>query len=123
MAKCPPLKSVAFTGGHDAAAQAVVNGSADAAGLELRILRRLEKQGTVPPAALKIIETRQVMGYPWVAREGLTQTARERVVAAFTEISDAQLLALMRAKSYTAVAQADYTALEEKAASLGLLTR
>ena len=48
MTKCPPLKSVAYTGGHDAAAQAVINGSADAAGLELRILRRLEKQGDRP---------------------------------------------------------------------------
>lgn len=123
MTKCPPLKSVAYTGGHDAAAQAVLNGSADAAGLELRILRRLEKQGTVPAGALKTLETRDVMGYPWVAREGLSPKAREQIAAAFTAITDPGLLALMRAKSYVAVTPADYTALEDKAATLGLLTR
>jgi len=123
MAKCPPLKSVTFTGGHDAAAQAVLKGSVDAAGIELRILRRLEKQGTVPAGALKVLETREVMGYPWVAREGLAQKAKDAIVAAYESISDPSLLTLMRAKSYVAVTPADYRALEDKAAQLGLLTR
>jgi len=123
LTKCPPLKSVTFTGGHDAAAQAVLKGSTDVAGLELRILHRLEKQGTIPTGALKVIEKMEVQGYPWVAREGLSQQARDAIVAAYEQIDDPALLTLMRAKKYVAVTEADYTALADKAAELGLLTR
>lgn len=45
---CPPLGQMTFTGGHDATAQAVLNGAADAGGLELRILHRLARDGVVP---------------------------------------------------------------------------
>jgi phosphonate transport system substrate-binding protein len=123
LSKCPPLKSVTFTGGHDAAAQAVLKGSVDAAGLELRILHRLERQGTIPTGALRVIETREVMGYPWVARDGLSAQARDTITAAFTDMADATLLSLMRAKKYVPVTPADYTDLQERAAALGLLTR
>ncbi|MDQ3359717.1 MAG: phosphate/phosphite/phosphonate ABC transporter substrate-binding protein, partial [Actinomycetota bacterium] len=65
---CPPLSSVSFTGGHDATALAVAGGRADAGGLELRVLRRIESQNVVPPGALRVVQTREVMGYPWVGR-------------------------------------------------------
>lgn len=120
--KCPPLTSVTFTGGHDATAQSVYNGSADAGGIEVRILHRLEKQGTVPQGALRIVETTEVMGYPWVAREGLSQQARDRLAQAFTSISDPTLLDLLRAESYVPVTAADYADVRAKAAELGLLT-
>lgn len=112
-----------FTGGHDAAAQAVLNGSTDAAGLELRILHRLERQGTVKAGELRVVETRDVMGYPWVARDGLTEQARTTITKAFTSITDPTLLALLRAKSYVPVTDADYAPLREQADKLGLLTR
>jgi phosphonate transport system substrate-binding protein len=122
LAKCPPLRSVVFTGGHDAAAAAVLRGNVDAAGLELRILHRLERQDTVPAGALRVIETRAVMGYPWVARDGLSDQARRTIVGAFTSITDPQLLALMRAKKYVTVTAADYSTIRQQAAALGLLT-
>lgn len=123
LTKCPPLKSVAFTGGHDAAIQAVLKRSADAAGVELRVLHRLQKQGTVPADAVKVLETREVMGYPWVARDGLSPAARATIVTAYEAINDPKLLTLMRAKSYTAVTPADYEALERQAVTLGLVTK
>jgi phosphonate transport system substrate-binding protein len=119
---CPPLESVVFTGGHDASAQAVVNGSADAAGLELRILRRLEAEGSVPAGALRVIETREVIGYPWVAREGLSPETRDTITEAFVSMTDATLLELMRAEEYLRVTEADYAGLQDLAAELGLLT-
>jgi phosphonate transport system substrate-binding protein len=123
LAKCPPLSNVVFTGGHDAAAQAVLNGSADAAGLELRILHRLERQGTVKAGELRVLQTREVMGYPWVARDGLSDEARTTITQAFTTMTDPTLLALLRAKSYVTVTEADYAPLTEQADKLGLLTR
>ncbi|HEU5157717.1 MAG TPA: phosphate/phosphite/phosphonate ABC transporter substrate-binding protein [Streptosporangiaceae bacterium] len=122
LAKCPPLRSVVFTGGHDAAATAVLNGNVDAAGLELRILHRLERQGTVPAGALRVIEARDVMGYPWVARDGLSDQARRTIIDAFTGVTDPKLLALMRAKKYVKVTASDYATIRQRAAALGLLT-
>jgi phosphonate transport system substrate-binding protein len=119
---CPPLDDVVFTGGHDAAAQTVINGSADAAGLELRILHRLESEGVVDSGSLRVIESRLVMGYPWVAREGLSEEAREVITDAFTAISEDELLDLMRADGYVAVAEADYEEIRDSSLELGLLT-
>ncbi|HEU5160901.1 MAG TPA: phosphate/phosphite/phosphonate ABC transporter substrate-binding protein [Streptosporangiaceae bacterium] len=123
ISRCPPLEKVTFTGGHDATAQAVYNGSADAGGIELRILHRLERQGTVPKGALRVVESHKVMGYPWVAREGLGQSARDAIVRAFTSITDPALLDLMRAQRYVPVSAADYGEIRTLAANLGLLTR
>jgi phosphonate transport system substrate-binding protein len=120
--RCPPLTKVVFTGAHDATAQAVYRGSVDAGGIELRILHRLEHQGTIPKGALRVIDTRQVMGYPWVAREGLGGTARDAITRMFTEMTDPSLLDLMRAKRYAAVSAADYAEIRAKASDLGLLT-
>jgi phosphonate transport system substrate-binding protein len=122
ISRCPPLEKVTFTGGHDATAQAVDNGSVDAGGIELRILHRLERQGTVPKGALRVVETHKVMGYPWVAREGLSRPARDAIVRAFTSITDPALLDLLRAKQYVPVSAADYAEVRTFAANLGLLT-
>jgi phosphonate transport system substrate-binding protein len=123
ISRCPPLERVTFTGGHDATAQAVLNGSAEAGGIELRILHRLERQGTVPKGALRVVGTHKVMGYPWVAREGLDRPARDAIVRAFTSITDPALLDLLRAKRYVPVAAADYAEVRTFAANLGLLTQ
>lgn len=119
---CPPLSQVSFTGGHDAAAQAVLSGAASAAGLELRILHRLERDGAVPAGALRVIEDRSVMGYPWVARAALGPRQHERIVGAFTSIDDPGLLDLLRAERYERVSAADYDQIRVYAADLGLLT-
>jgi phosphonate transport system substrate-binding protein len=119
---CPPLSEVTFTGGHDATAQAVLSGKVDAGGLELRILRALEKDGAVPEGELRVIETARVQGYPWVARTDLGDEAHEEIVNAFTSIDDAALLELLRAESYVAVTDDDYAEVREQATNLGLLT-
>jgi phosphonate transport system substrate-binding protein len=100
----------------------VLNGSADAGGLELRILHRLEKQGGFPAGRLRVIDQRQVMGYPWVTREGMDASTRDAIAAAFTSMTDPALLDLMRAKSYVKVTDAQYTEVHDQAAKLGLLT-
>jgi phosphonate transport system substrate-binding protein len=118
---CPPLDSVVFTGGHDAAAQAVLQGGADAAGLELRILHRLERDDVVDEGALRVIQTAEVQGYPWVARSALPAELRERIVEAFTAIDDPDLLDLLRASSYVPISAEDYEEIRTRAAELGLL--
>jgi phosphonate transport system substrate-binding protein len=119
--ECPPLKRVTFTGGHDATAAAVLGGQADAGGIELRILHRLERAGTVPAGALRVIDKREVMGYPWVARAELGERAHQAIAKAFTAISDPKLLDLLRARSYLPVTAGDYDEVRREAQRLGLL--
>jgi phosphonate transport system substrate-binding protein len=118
---CPPLSSVLFTGGHDATALAVAGGRADAGGLELRVLHRLEQRGAVRPGAVRVVGTREVMGYPWVGRTALGTGALDRVRQAFLDLDDPALLELLRAEDYVPVQPADYDEVRREAAALGLL--
>lgn len=117
---CPPLGKVTYSGGHDATAIAVHTGAVEAGGLELRILRRLEEEGVVPEGSLRVVETSEVMGYPWVARSQLGAKAVQRIAAAFTSITDADLLDLMRAERYVPVSPGDYDEIRTHASELGL---
>jgi phosphonate transport system substrate-binding protein len=119
---CPPLSSTVFTGGHDATAQAVLSGQVDAGGLELRILRALEADGVVPDGGLRVIQTADVQGYPWVARTELGEQALDEITEAFLAINDSELLDLLRAESYVAVTDDDYAEIRTQATELGLLT-
>jgi phosphonate transport system substrate-binding protein len=121
LTSCPPLSSIRFTGGHDATALAVAGGRVDAGGLELRILRRLEREGVVEPAALRVVAEERVMGYPWVGRTALGQRLLDDVSDAFLRIDDPVLLDLLRAKSYARVSPADYDEVRREAGRLGLL--
>jgi phosphonate transport system substrate-binding protein len=119
--ECPPLDEILFTGGHDATAQAILTGKVDAGGIELRILRRLEAEGKVPPRSLRVVQEHEVQGYPWVMRTALGDAARQRMVAAFTAISDPTLLGLMRARGFASVTAADYDEIRREASRLGLV--
>jgi phosphonate transport system substrate-binding protein len=120
---CPPLSKTSFVGGHDAVAQAVAVGSAGAGGLELRILHRLEQEGAVAAGALRVIESRRVMGYPWVARTALGAKAINEITRAFEQMREAKLLELMRAEGYGRVTAVDYELIRTKAKELGLAAK
>ncbi|HEX5740192.1 MAG TPA: phosphate/phosphite/phosphonate ABC transporter substrate-binding protein [Pilimelia sp.] len=116
---CPPLAGVTYTGTHEATAEAVLDGAADAGGLALPALRRLERQGTVPAGALRVVGRAEVVGGPWVARAGLEASARTAVREAFTGIRDRELLSSLGARSYAPVSAADYAPVREQAARPG----
>ena len=118
---CPPLSSVRFTGGHDATALAVAGGRVDAGGIELRVLHRLEQKGAVGAGALRVVGTREVMGYPWVGRTALGPQALDRVRQAFLAFDDPALLDLLRAEDYVTVQPSDYDEVRREATRLGLL--
>jgi phosphonate transport system substrate-binding protein len=120
--QCPPLDKVAFTGGHDATAQAVANGSADAGGIEVRILHRLEREGKLPKGSLRIVGSERVMGYPWVMRTALGNKAATSITTAFQKIDKPDLLDLLQTTGYQQVTDDDYASIERHATQLGLLT-
>ena len=117
------LGEFTYTGGHDATAQAVSNGSVDAGGIEDRILYNLQDEGTVAPDSVRIIEESDpIEGYPWVVRDALSDDLKEQISQAFLDIDDPELLDLLRAEGYERVAPEDYDFVEEKATELDLLT-
>ncbi|MEW6662609.1 MAG: phosphate/phosphite/phosphonate ABC transporter substrate-binding protein [Bacillota bacterium] len=113
---------VIYTGGHDATAQAVQNGTVDAGGIEDRILYRLEEKGAVDPQKIKIIaKSDPIEGYPWVVRANLDKKLVDKITRAFLEITDPQLLDLMRAVKYVPISAEDYDFVEREARRLGLI--
>ncbi|MBP1759287.1 MAG: phosphonate transporter, periplasmic phosphonate-binding protein [Firmicutes bacterium] len=115
------LKNVVYTGGHDATAQAVQNGTVDAGGIEGRILNRLIANKTVDPSKIRIIDKHLVEGYPWVVRDSLDKALEEKIIHSFLDMNDSELLTLMRAKRFTQVTDADYAEIEKEANRLNLI--
>lgn len=116
-----PISEVIYSGGHDATAKAVENGSVAAGGIEGRILERLKKDGKIDGSKLKVIDRILVPGYPWCVAGTVDETRKERIREAFLAIEDPVLLDLLRAQRYAAVTPADYAELRADAVRLGLI--
>jgi phosphonate transport system substrate-binding protein len=117
------LGEYTYTGGHDATAQAVANGSVDGGGIEDRILYNLEKDGTIDSGSIRTVEESDpIEGYPWVVRNALSDDLKQGIVQAFLDIDDPALLDLLRAQGYEQVDASDYDYVEEQARELDLLT-
>ena len=117
------LANFNYTGGHDATAQAVANGSVDGGGLEDRILYDLIEDGAVAGHSVRVIEESDAIeGYPWVVRDALSDELKEQIAQAYLDITDPTLLDLLRADGYERVQPEDYDYVEEQATELDLLT-
>ncbi|MDQ3911570.1 MAG: phosphate/phosphite/phosphonate ABC transporter substrate-binding protein [Actinomycetota bacterium] len=117
------LGEFTYTGGHDATAQAVANGSVDGGGIEDRILYDLQEDGKVARGSIHTVEVSDpIEGYPWVVRDALSDDLKEQITQAFLDIDDPNLLDLLRAQGYERVEPADYDYVEEQAIVLDLLT-
>lgn len=117
------LGEFTYTGGHDATAQAVANGSVDGGGIEDRILYDLQEDGKVDQGSIRTVEVSDpIEGYPWVVRGALSDDLQEQITQAFLNIDDLALLDLLRAQGYERVEPADYDYAEERASELDLLT-
>ena len=117
------LANFNYTGGHDATAQAVANGSVDGGGLEDRILYDLIEDGAVDGDSVRVIEESDAIeGYPWVVRDALSDELKEQIAQAYLDITDPTLLDLLRADGYERVQPEDYDYVEEQATELDLLT-
>ena len=113
-----------YSGGHDATALAVQNGTAAAGGLEERILQRLVEKGTIDASKLRIVERSEpIEGYPWVVRDSLDEELSQKIADAFLSMQERELLKLMRAERYERVDASDYDYIREQALRLGLVRK
>lgn len=116
------LKNVVYTGSHDATALAVQNKTVDAGGVEGRILKKLISKGTVDQSQIRVLsESGPIEGYPWVVRAKLDKNLVDRIIQAFLEINDPELLDLMRAVRYEKIDAGSFDYIEKEASRLGLL--
>jgi len=116
------LKNVVYTGSHDATALAVQNKTVDAGGVEGRILKKLISKGVVDESKIRVLsESDPIEGYPWVVRAKLDKKLVDRIIQAFLEINDPELLDLMRAVRYEKIDAGAYDYIEKEASRLGLL--
>jgi phosphonate transport system substrate-binding protein len=116
------IKDVVYTGGHDATALAVQNGTVEAGGLEERILLRLEEAGTVDRNKIRLLQrSAPIEGYPWVIRDRIDRGVEARIVQAFLAIKDAQLLNLLRAEGYARVSDSGYAYIRQEAKHFGFV--
>ena len=106
---------------HDATVLAVQNRSVEGGGVERRIMNRLFDSGQADRSSIRIIQEELVEGYPWVVRAALDRGLVERITQAYLDISDPELLRLMRAERYARVTAADYDTIRSEARRLGLL--
>lgn len=116
-----PIADVVYTGGHDATAKAVENGTVDAGGIEGRILARMVKDGVVDGDRLRVIDKTLAPGYPWCVPSTMDAALKADLTQAFLGIEDPVLLDLLRAKRYVAVTGDDYADLRSDARALGLI--
>ena len=117
------LGEFTYTGGHDATAQAVANGSVDGGGVEDRILYDLQEDGKVDQGSIRTVEVSDpIEGYPWVVRGALSDNLKEQIAQAFLNIDNPALLDLLRAQGYERVEPNDYDYVDERASELDLLT-
>lgn len=114
--------NVIYTGKHDATALAVQNGKVDAGGLEGRILNKLIADGKIDQNKIRILaKSEPIEGYPWVVQDSMDKELEKKIVNAFLNIEDNDLLKLMKAEGFAQVTADDYKYIEEQAARLGLL--
>jgi phosphonate transport system substrate-binding protein len=117
------LKEIKYTGGHDATALAVANGSVDGGGVEERILDRLIEQGKIDKNKIrKLKQSDPIEGYPWVVRAKLDKTFVDKVTNTFLNVKDTELLKLRSIDGYAKITANDYTFVREQAVKFNLLT-
>ncbi|MDA8146374.1 MAG: phosphate/phosphite/phosphonate ABC transporter substrate-binding protein [Thermaerobacter sp.] len=87
---------VRFLGSHDNVAEAVLNGTVDAGGIEDVVLERYKGKG----AGFKILATSEpILQFPWAVRPGMDQAVAQSLREAFLALRDPDVVAAMQSVS------------------------
>lgn len=117
--------SFRYTGNHIATAKAVSAGVVDAGALDESVFATVTSDGTVDAKSVRVFYTTPpFVDYVWVARKDLAAADQERVIQAFLALNanhDAQVLDILRGKSFVRADDAEYDTLRGVAKQLGLL--
>lgn len=118
---------VSYSGAHDATIAAVAGGKVDAGAVNISVWERFVAERKVDPAQVHVFYTTPPFhDYNWTVRAGLPADLRQRLRAAFLDLSGdtaegREILALQRATRFAPTEAANYRAIEAAARSAGLL--
>ena len=98
-----------FVGAHDAVAIAVQNGHAQAGGLSKPIFESLVQRGMIDPNKVKVLaDSKPFPQYPWTMRSNLKPELKEKIRAAFSNMSDPEVLKPFKADGFGTITDKDY---------------
>jgi phosphonate transport system substrate-binding protein len=110
-----------YLGSHDAVAIAVQNGRANAGGLSKPIFESLVERGMISLDKVKVLlVSKPYPNYPWAMRSNLKSDLKNKIKAAFVEMTDKDVLSKFKADGFGAVTDADYDIVRNLAKSLKL---
>lgn len=110
-----------FLGAHDAVAVAVQNGHAQAGGLSQPIFNSLVERGIISLDKVKVLGVSPPFPqYPWAMRQDLAPALKEKIKAAFVELTDKKVLKPFKAEGFGAMTDADYDVVRDLSRKLGL---
>lgn len=113
-----------FTGGHDTAALAVVEGRADTASISNWVYQNMVREGRLNDQEIVVFfESEPHADYPWVAREGLDTETQDALTTAFLEMDDPEILRALNVKKWVKTVDADFEFVREVAIELGLIEK
>jgi phosphonate transport system substrate-binding protein len=110
-----------FVGAHDAVALTVQNGKAQVGGLSKPIFAALVERGLIDKTKVKVLkESRPYPQYPWTMRSNLKPELKEKIRAAFLNLSDKDVLMPFKADGFGPIADKDYDVIRDLARLLNL---
>lgn len=110
-----------YLGSHDAVAVAVQNGRAQAGGLSKPIFESLVDRGMISLDKVKVLlVSKPYPNYPWSMRSNLKPELKEKIKAAFLELTNKDVLSKFKADGFGAVTDADYDIVRNTAKALNL---
>ena len=110
-----------FVGSHDAVANIVQNGKAQAGGLSKPIFEALIQKGIIDPGRVKVIaESSPYPQYPWTMRSDLKPELKSKIRSAFLDLKDKDVLKTFKAEGFGAMTDKDYDVIRNLAGILNL---
>ncbi|QDP41150.1 phosphate/phosphite/phosphonate ABC transporter substrate-binding protein [Radiobacillus deserti] len=116
------LKSVRFTGSHDATALAVQNKQVDAGAIDSAIFNQLVESGKIQGDKIKKIwQSEKLFQYPWAVHKDTKQETITKLQDAFLKIKDEHILNAFGASGFTKASNEDYKSIEKAARKEGFI--
>jgi phosphonate transport system substrate-binding protein len=110
-----------FVGAHDAVALTVQAGRAQAGGLSKPIFEALVERGTIDRAKVTVLqESQPYPQYPWTMRSDLRPELKDKIRAAFLNLTDKDVLKPFKADGFGPITDADYDVIRDLTKLLNL---
>lgn len=107
-------------GAHDAVAFAVAHRKVAAGGLSLPIYKRLLAEGRINADLVRVLaESPPIPEYMWTFRDGLSAELKQRIKAAFLNLTDPEALQVFRAQAFVPAQDSDVDVVRHWLAVIG----